>query len=683
MLIREAPLIHVVEVHHEVAPISVRASVALYGDQVREVLRTLSGAYDELLILSTCNRTAFYCVGKDLLPILQWMAERGGKAVLKSTEQITGTEPVARQLIYTACGLRSQIVGEYEILHQLKKAAARAKQENTLGPFLHRLVDTALHAGKRVRTETGLSDEPASYPSVVRELIQQNAGNTAHVTVIGYGKLARTIAEYLGRYYPTRLLDEKQAENTPHPTDVLISLARTRLSLPPSVLESCRLIIDLSVPPSIPAPPHGTPVYTMDTLNHLTLNALARRQKHIPEARAIAEEEVKRYVSWFNERLTLTHIIKNTHEKLSKEEEGLKKRLADAIGSLSSHLKNTVEDAISYAFRRPLHEYYSFLRHHLNSKPLHTIIHIHKSGTIRVGSRYSLLARLQTQEVINRLAQVAPYLSFEVIRVETSGDQQEWLTPGAFVKELEQALLNSKVDIAVHSLKDMPLKLAQGCVLAAVLPRQHCEDVLLVREGLTPRIEELPHSAVVGTSSARRRTQLLYLRPDLRVRPLRGNVDTRIRKLLAGEYDAIILSAAGLARLHILESPPCPLSILPPEQFVPAPAQGVIAVECLHKHHELKYLLNALNHLPTYLSVTIERTLLKELGGGCHLPVGVCCKVQNLQTAQLAIFFGNEKDPASSIKMSEKIPLSQWQPALRTIASKLKKATAESSCQQL
>lgn len=668
-------LLHVVEIHHERAPAEVRALVALHGEQVNKTLSQLGKLFDELLILSTCNRTAFYFVGGNPLSILQWMAEHGGKPVMKLIEQMTGAEPVARQLIYTACGLRSQIVGEYEILHQIKRATARAKQENTLGPFLHRLVETALRAGKQVRTETGLSDEPASYPSVVRELIEKNAGKDAHITVVGDGNLARTIAQYLTKHFNTKLLTEHQAHNEPISCDVLISLAHTRLKLTPSALKSCKMIIDFAIPPSIQTP-LTIPIYTIDNLNHLTLQALARRRKHIPEAIPIAEQHVKNYLKWFRERLTLCPEIKNAREKIHRAEQQLKTHLHNILSPLPPHTKRSIEKAVSYAFRKSLHEYYSFLRHNQNSLHPHSTIHINKTGTIRVGSRYSLLARIQAQEVINKLAHLAPYLSFEVVPVETSGDQQQWLTPGAFVKELEQALLNGKVDIAVHSLKDMPLRLEPGCILAAVLPRNYCEDALLVREGLTPQIEELPPAAVVGTSSVRRQTQLLYLRPDLRVRPLRGNIDTRLKKLLANEYDAILISTAGLTRLHLLDNPPCPMSILPPEKFVPAPGQGVIAVECLQNYHELKFLLNALNHLPTLLAVTIERTLLKEMGGGCHLPLGAFCRLQSYHTAQLIIFLGNERQPASSIKMSTTIPINRWQTALKNIVSTLKSKIA-------
>ena len=241
-----------------------------------------------------------------------------------------------------------------------------------------------------------------------------------------------------------------------------------------------------------------------------------------------------------------------------------------------------------------------------------------------IGTRGSELARVQTGMVVSMLRERRPGLDADVRVVTTTGDvvrdrPLEALGGfGAFTKELDRLIVNGEIDAAVNSLKDMPVDLTEGVELAAVLPRAPVEDVLLSPVPL----EQLPPGAVVGTSSVRRRMQLLARRPDLDIRDLRGNVPTRIRKWKEGEYDAIVAARAGLVRLGLDEE----YHILPPEVFVPSPGQGAIAVVCRAGSPHLP-ILRELDDARTRREVEAERRVLKGLGGGCSVPIGVWARV--------------------------------------------------------
>ncbi|MBI4610209.1 MAG: hydroxymethylbilane synthase [Candidatus Rokubacteria bacterium] len=248
---------------------------------------------------------------------------------------------------------------------------------------------------------------------------------------------------------------------------------------------------------------------------------------------------------------------------------------------------------------------------------------------IRVGSRGSPLALRQAELVAGRLRSLATPARVEIVPIRTSGDSTQVFGPGTrqvaladfggkglFVRELEEALLDGRVDLAVHSLKDLPATLPSGLCLAAFPPREDPRDVLVSRSG--GGISELPRGAVVGTSSLRRRVLLLAQRPDLRVEPIRGNVDTRLRKLEEGPYAAIVLAAAGLRRLGL--DPPN-AHVLPPEVFVPAAGQGILVVEARSGDGRLLELLSGLDHTETRWQAQAERSFLQHLGVGCHTPV--------------------------------------------------------------
>jgi len=255
---------------------------------------------------------------------------------------------------------------------------------------------------------------------------------------------------------------------------------------------------------------------------------------------------------------------------------------------------------------------------------------------LTIGTRGSALARWQTDEVIRQLQSAWPGLECRTQLLTTSGDRilDKPLShaaaggKGLFTEELENALRSGEIDLAVHSLKDLPIDEAPGLTIGAICSRQDARDVLISRHRRA--LDALPPGARVGTCSLRRSAQLLAARPDLILLPLRGNVDTRIRKAQQGDYDAVVLAAAGVLRLglgaHITE-------YLPLDVMLPAPGQGAMAVQCRADDAATRELLAAIDDAASRAAVTAERAFLQGLGGGCSAPVAAYarCPISNIK----------------------------------------------------
>ena len=253
---------------------------------------------------------------------------------------------------------------------------------------------------------------------------------------------------------------------------------------------------------------------------------------------------------------------------------------------------------------------------------------------LTIGSRGSKLALWQAEWVRARLCELHPQLAVSIEIIKTSGDvlKHEPLSliggRGVFTKELEEALLEERIDLAVHSLKDLPTILPARLSIAAITEREDARDALVLRDGLKeaqPSIMNLAAGTIVGTSSPRRLSQLKHLRSDLRIKELRGNVDTRLRKLDEGQYGAIILASAGLRRLGLAARISAPVEI---EEMLPAVGQGALGIET-RNDEELVRLLAPLEDKETRAACTAERALLRALGGGCQLPIAAHALVRD------------------------------------------------------
>ena len=260
----------------------------------------------------------------------------------------------------------------------------------------------------------------------------------------------------------------------------------------------------------------------------------------------------------------------------------------------------------------------------------------------RIGTRGSKLAFYQAELVRAKLEENFPLIRFTLVKIKTSGDMIRRANPHplstkrVYTQEIEEALERKEIDLAVHSGKDLAVELPPGLKIGAVLEREDPRDCLISREG--KKLSELPLGARVGTSSIRRRLQVLRLHPDLVVEEIHGNVDTRIRKLEEGVVDALVLAYAGVKRLGLTTSV---TEIFPERKFYPAPCQGAIVVEVRSEGLEFEELLKGLNHPPSTFQAAAERAFLRRLEGGCQLPCGITTR-----------FEGKEKFEASGILFS-------------------------------
>lgn len=291
--------------------------------------------------------------------------------------------------------------------------------------------------------------------------------------------------------------------------------------------------------------------------------------------------------------------------------------------------------------------------------------------TLIAGTRGSRLARAQCEGYLDQLRQANPEIAFETKMITTQGDRDqkralsEMDNKGIFTTDIEQALITKEIDFAVHSMKDMPDKLPEGLKLVRPPKREKAGDVLLTRCPAR-RLSDLPHGLTVGTGSLRRACQLRQERPDFKIKDIRGNVDTRLRKLFEKDrfgrplYDAVILAQAGLARLGISEQILHNNGIYSVAlDFIPAPAQGILAVEIREDDTELQALLESVSDDATALQADIERGFLRALDGNCKVPIAAWCELKDGR-GRLRTLFGNVRGESAALisdwKSKEELP---------------------------
>jgi len=250
---------------------------------------------------------------------------------------------------------------------------------------------------------------------------------------------------------------------------------------------------------------------------------------------------------------------------------------------------------------------------------------------IRIATRASKLALVQANQIKKLLSLICKEVPTSIVEISTRGDRDksDFLytsgSVGFFTSEVERALLDGKADVAVHSLKDLPTTITNGLVISAIPQREMVSDVLVTAQTLSS-LQELPKGATIGTSSLRRMAQLKRLRPDLDCRPLRGNVETRIRKVHENKIDAIVIARAGLNRLGLSDQ----ISVvLPPDEFLPAPGQGALAVQTRCDDVELCDLVSKLEDPVAKITTETERRILAGLHGGCSIPLGIFSQIEN------------------------------------------------------
>lgn len=280
------------------------------------------------------------------------------------------------------------------------------------------------------------------------------------------------------------------------------------------------------------------------------------------------------------------------------------------------------------------------------------------NSILKIGTRGSKLALWQAQFTQEKLKEIG--ISSELIIITTQGDKIQHLSfdkiegKGFFTKEIEEALLKGEIDLAVHSMKDLPTTSPEGLVIGAVSYREDPADWLVIRKNAldNKHLFKLKSEAIVGTSSARRKAQMHHFRPDVQLKDIRGNVPTRLAKLQSGDFDAIMLAAAGLTRLQI-DTVDFEIVKLSPKEFIPAPAQGVLAFQTLADNIAVRKILKKLHHPEVSKRTNIERKVLQLLGGGCHMPLGVYCEADiNGNYHVWAAKADHSEGPIKSVRLS-------------------------------
>ena len=619
------------EIDHTSCPIEIREKLEISKDLIHSHLLHFKENHDleEVFMLSTCNRMNLTAYGEKNEPITLFE----GRVPSEYISVYRGRDAV-EHLFSIASGLESQVIGEYEILGQLKEAFQIAEEAGTLGKILRELLIRALRTGKRVRRETNISNGNISFASIAYNLIHKKYGknNKLDIFIVGTGTIARNLILILKKHGYSRisvvspsshertLEFAKQMAITPgdldslNQADVIVTATDTQVIFPDLLKKPGKpqTIIDLGFPRNV-SPEVKTfenlEVFDLDDLKKMRFHELTRRGGEIPKARKIISEEAEKFIEWLRV-LTVTPVIKKIHEQAELTR---LRELEVLLASGHQIDRNIIERFSSRLVKKVLHSSVKEIKGLVkNNGRNHR--HVRK---IIVGTRGSKLALIQTNQVVEILKKNFPHVKFEVKIVKTTGDRGKIGVVGAFVKELELALLRGEIDIAIHSLKDMPTTLPDGLGIVSVPIREDVRDAFISRNG--KGLMEMPPHSVIGTGSPRRVAQVLKLRPDLRIKPIKGNVDTRLRKLESGEYDAIILAYAGLKRMG-LDS--VVTEIFDPIFFYPAVAQGAIGIEARLDDTEIIDMMKKINMDAHFYATLAERVFLNRIGAGCRTPVG-------------------------------------------------------------
>ncbi len=672
----------VVGLSHKTAPIEIREQLAFAPHQWGEVAEKLE-QYQEIqekVILSTCNRVEMYArvedvhLGKER--IIQFLCDYHGlplRALSSYLYSYSESEAV-RHLFRVASSLDSMVVGETQILGQVKEAYSLAKAYGMVGGILNQLFEKSFSVAKRVRTETRIAENAVSISSTAVELAKKIFVDLQErvAMLIGAGEMAELAAQHLLQNGVKALLVcNRTFERAVSMAERLhgdairyehlftyletVDIVISSTAAPHPILKKSDLqevirrrrqkpmfLIDIAVPRDIEPEVNEISniyLYDIDDLQNVVEANIRERQREA----VIAEEIIKREVAAFQRWLEELNVVPTIVSLREKAEAIRKQEMAKALRklhNLSEEERATIDALTASIVKKLLHSPIVNLKKEADtvegSKFLLSIRHLFDLDTrlnrpIRVGSRGSLLALQQTDWILRQLASFFPQVSLQKVLIKTIGDLTQTSNvplakvgdKGIFIKEIEEALLQEKIDLAVHSIKDLPSQLPPGLIIGAITEREDPRDVLVSRTGLP--LDKLPKGARIGTSSLRRHAQLLHYRPDLVVLPIRGNIDTRLRKLATGEYDAIVLAAAGLVRMNWEEKI---TEYLDPDLFLPAVGQGALGVEIREEDLEMETFVSRLHSEETGAAICAERAFLHRLEGGCQVPVGAWGQIE-------------------------------------------------------
>jgi len=663
-----------IEISHRNAPIAIREQLALNKNQISKALNDLKKHYKEVFIISTCNRLSIYAYGDNYLYLEKHLEQYGNYGQYITV--LPDSKIAVQNLFSTSAGLESQAIGEHQIVGQIRDSFELSKKSNTIGPILDELIRNAIHIGKRARLETNIGKHSASLATVGFELINKHNYNLEEcsILVIGTGNMANLVntiidrsqlkelyiashdlarAKVMANDWNGKAIHVSELHQLIRKVDIIIGGTQGEINLlsEKSIGESkCtraqfganidkpKLLIDFGLPrnfnPELKSF-ENVFLYDLDDIKRMTYEGLLKRYEEIPQVKEIVDEEVNRYTQWLYQRKTSPIIEAYWNNLLNTKEDELK-WLLPKLGEISSEQQKLIERfahrLIRKVSKKPLEEVQNFAQNlHHRDNPINTVKKVFNLDDVElfvpqrrivIGTRGSKLALTQTHQIIEKLRQIEPQNEYVTKVIRTEGDNGNINVLGAFTSAIQSALYKGQIDLAVHSYKDLPTEENPYTKIAAVSKREDIRDVLISKNG--EKLSELKKGAIVGTGSLRREVQIKRLRPDLEVKFIQGNVDSRIKQMKSGEYDSIILAAAGLIRLGIIDQAD---EILSEDQMIPAVSQGALAIEIRKSDHENENLLSKINDGDTEVSTIAERRFLNALGGGCNSPIAAHARV--------------------------------------------------------
>ena len=663
-----------IELSHRYAPIEVREQLALNSEQTEQALQELKKVYQEVFIISTCNRLSLYAFGDSYLHLEEYL-ERFGKYSQYLTV-LPDSKIAVQNLFSTAAGLESQAIGEHQIVGQIRDALDLARKNKTIGPILDEFIRQAIHVGKRTRLETNIGKHSASLATVGFELINKHNFELkeCNLLVVGTGNMANLVNTVLdrssinklfiashnlerasematewngeavhvsklpyllaevdiiigGTQGEVNLLAEKEIENS--------KCTRAQFAASP---QKPKLLIDFGLPRNFN--PHlkkldNIHLYDLDDIKKMTFEGLLKRHNEIPQVKEIIKEEVTKFTEAYYQRRAAP-VVEAFWNGLNDTKEKELKWLMPKMGDVTEEQQKLIEKfahrMIRKISKKPIEQVHQMAQNlHFTDNPINTVKKVFDLDEVElfvpkrrviVGTRGSKLALTQTTHIIEQLKKLDPEIEYVTKVIRTSGDDGNIEVMGAFTSAIQRALLNKTVDIAVHSYKDLPIEQVPGLMIAAISEREDVRDALLSNSGKTLR--ELPEGAIVGTGSLRRQIQIQQIRPDIEVKFIQGNLDGRIKKMKDGGYDAIILAVAGLKRLGMLDQV---TEFLTEEEMIPAVCQGALALEIRDGDEITAGLVQKVDDKDVHLATDAERCFLTACGGGCNFPLAAFAQV--------------------------------------------------------
>ncbi|CAG0901570.1 unnamed protein product [Cyprideis torosa] len=612
-----------------------RGRFALFPEHIPSLLNAMEERGLSGFAISTCNRSEYYAFADNYHVLMQVYCSfcEGTETELEKYVQIFRGEEAVTHLFRVSAGLESQILGDFEVVGQIRSWYSKFRKNGLKNSGIDRLIQTATQISKKIKAETVISDGATSVSYAAANFIRQEVENleSKKILLLGTGKIGQNTLENLVKHvepghiylinrtvekarklsnkYHVHLRSYKELKATIQEVDVIIVATGAHVPvLDVDMVQDDKklLILDLSIPENVHpdlAALENIQYKNVDQISQLINETLKLRRSDIPKAETIIRLEQYEFMEWINARKHIPSILgfKNKLEllrDLEQKELGKKQDLEEDDLRLTNNMIQRLSN---------------YLAQYLKDHPA-------KAEEVR--TRKSPLALWQAEKVKAELSQFFDG-EIEIVPVSSEGDQNQnqpiyslGIT-GVFTRSLDLALLNKEIDIAVHSLKDMPTTPAQGISLIAVLERDFNQDVLVLSPDLQGKEPDWER-ATIATGSLRRRAFLKNKYPSLKFVDIRGNVQTRLKKMQEGGYAGTVLSKAGLKRMNMS------LPTLDLDFMLPSVGQGVIALAVGEEQSsDLLLLLNRLNHQATFRNVLLERSFLKTLEGGCTAPIGV------------------------------------------------------------